>query len=93
MGSKSDPEMEKFDEEIKDSQGNDCPRDLVQYVRFEDFNIGSGSIQLSNAVLEELPEQIMEYYKGIGVDPMKKKKSFFGAVGAMMAVQKMKSKI
>ena len=51
---------------LKDYKGNQCIRDIVQFVPFNEYKNGE---KLARAVLEELPEQVVEYYKYMKLSP------------------------
>ncbi|CAD8209885.1 unnamed protein product [Paramecium octaurelia] len=50
-----------------DSKGNKATRDLVQFVPFNQFK--SDPSRLSKEVLEELPNQLVEYMELVGIRP------------------------
>ena len=56
------------DQGLYDSKGQKCPRDLVQFVQFNQFN---DIVSLQTEVLKELPRQVVQYYQSMGVQPMK----------------------
>jgi hypothetical protein len=46
---------------IKNKKGEKCLRDIVQFVRYNDFK--SNSINLSEEVLKEVPKQVEQFYR------------------------------
>ncbi|CAG8491554.1 4267_t:CDS:1 [Dentiscutata heterogama] len=50
------------------------PRDIVHFVRMNDFIRGKINIDLPKAVLKEIPDQIMEYMKIHNIEPKRLKK-------------------
>lgn len=50
-----------------DSKGNATQRDLVQFVKFADFQ--NNGTALAKEVLEELPRQVSEYYQLMNMSP------------------------
>jgi hypothetical protein len=46
---------------IKNKKGVQIERDIVQFVRFNDFK--NNSINLSEEVLKEVPDQVEQYYR------------------------------
>lgn len=55
------------DNGLFDSKGHKAQRDLVQFVPFKDFS--KNAELLAQKVLEELPDQVVEYHKLIGKKP------------------------
>ena len=51
---------------LKDNKGNQCIRDIVQFVPFNEYRSGE---RLAQAVLEEIPDQIVDYYKYLKLSP------------------------
>lgn len=52
---------------LKDFQGNQAVRDIVQFVPFRDY--AANPTSLAEAVLRELPKQVDEFYQSIGIIP------------------------
>jgi hypothetical protein len=46
---------------IKNKKGEKCERDIVQFVRYNNYR--SNSIKLSEEVLQEVPIQVEQYYR------------------------------
>ena len=62
--------MEELDDDncqMVDSKGNATQRDLVQFVKFADFQ--NNGTALAKEVLEELPRQVSEYYQLMNMSP------------------------
>lgn len=55
------------DEGLYNAQGVKAERDLVQFVPFRDFQMSSE--KLAQHVLEEIPEQLVEYMSSVGIKP------------------------
>jgi hypothetical protein len=52
---------------LRDFQGNQAARDIVQFVPFRDY--ASNPTSLAEAVLRELPKQVDQFYQSIGIVP------------------------
>lgn len=52
---------------LKDSKGNECTRDIVQFVPFNKYK--NDPEALAAAVLEEIPSQVLEYYQSNNILP------------------------
>jgi len=61
------PSMAMTDSTTK--KGQRCPRDLVQFVPFKKFQ--NNYAQLSREVLAEIPDQLVDYMKLVGMKPSK----------------------
>jgi len=55
------------DEGLTNSQGTKAQRDLVQFVPFRSF--GGNQEELARRVLEEVPDQLVEYMTKVGIKP------------------------
>ena len=53
---------------LKDSEGNEAVRDIVQFVPFDRY-LESGIEALKEAVLEEIPDQLLAYMHIAGLRP------------------------
>ena len=51
---------------LKDDKGNECVRNIVQFVPFNEYRSGE---KLARAVFEQIPDQIVEYYKYMQLSP------------------------
>ncbi len=59
--------LDADDEPLKDRTGRKTDRDLVQFVPFKKFSYNGE--QLAQAVLEEIPRQVIEYYQHKRIPP------------------------
>jgi hypothetical protein len=59
--------LDADDNPLFDRRGRKAARDLVQFVPLREFE--NDGKQLASQVLEEIPEQVVEYYKLIGMPP------------------------
>lgn len=59
-------ELDSDDSLLKDRNGNQCIRDIVQFVPYNDYKNGD---KLAQAVLEEIPNQIVEFYQYLKLSP------------------------
>ena len=59
--------LDADDEPLKDRRGRKTDRDLVQFVPFKKFSYNGD--QLAQAVLEEIPRQVIEYYQHQKIPP------------------------
>ena len=57
------------DQLLKDDFGNVAQRDIVQFVPFEEF--GRNPFKLREEVLQELPDQVVQYYLSRNIKPQK----------------------
>ena len=55
------------DAKLKDSKGNVAVRDIVQFVKFNDY--AASEYGLAEAVLREVPGQVDKYYNMVGIIP------------------------
>ena len=55
---------------LRNSKGEPAARDIVQFVKFLDYNKG-GIAQLAEEVLKEMPDQIVSYMLANGIKPKK----------------------
>ena len=53
--------LDADDEPLRDRRGRKTDRDLVQFVPFKKYSYNGE--QLAQAVLEEIPRQVIEYYQ------------------------------
>ena len=61
--------LDSDDRLLKDEFGNVAQRDIVQFVPFEEF--GRDPFRLREEVLQELPDQVVQYYLSRGIKPAK----------------------
>ena len=59
-------ELDGDDGLLRDRNGNQCIRDTVQFILFNEYKNGE---KLAQAVLEEIPNQIRDYYKYLNLSP------------------------
>ena len=59
--------LDADDEPLRDRRGRRTDRDLVQFVPFKKFSYNGE--QLAQAVLEEIPRQVIEYYQHQKIPP------------------------
>ena len=59
--------LDADDEPLRDRRGRKSDRDLVQFVPFKKFSYNGE--QLAQAVLEEIPRQVIEYYQHQKIPP------------------------
>ena len=59
--------LDADDSPLIDSKGRKSVRDLVQFVPFYQFE--NDGMKLAEHVLEEVPRQVVDYYRFIGVPP------------------------
>jgi len=66
-------ELDADDVPLRSTNGTQMTRDIVQFVPFREFK-GQAQAALAKSVLEELPEQVVDYYhrKGIKKPPPRK---------------------
>lgn len=67
--------LDSDDRLLKDEFGNIAERDIVQFVPFEEF--GRNPFKLREEVLQELPDQVVQYYLSRGIKPSQGNYSFF----------------
>ena len=60
-------ELDDDDCQMRDKDGNPTQRDLVQFVEFQKYN--NDGVELATQVLWELPRQVDEYHKLVGLTP------------------------
>lgn len=69
MGDGNFKDMEVFNQpRIKNSDGNIIQREVTKFVKFNDFTGMKGS-DLTAAIMGNIPEQIVSYYRLIGQEP------------------------
>ena len=64
IGNEDFSDMEKLDGDevrIRNSSGEPAVRDIVQFVKFNDFKEGGDFGKLAEEVLKEVPDQFVEY--------------------------------
>ena len=69
VGDAAFDQMEALDSDeglLRDSRGNMASRDIVQFVPYRQMTDGA---RLAKAVLAEVPGQVVDYYKSIGIEP------------------------
>ena len=61
--------LDSDDRLLSDDLGNTAERDIVQFVPFEEF--GRNPFRLREEVLQELPDQVTQYYLSRNIHPRK----------------------
>jgi hypothetical protein len=72
VGNANFSNMERLDSDdqlLQDEFGNIAQRDIVQFVPFEEF--GRNPFRLREEVLQELPDQVVQYYLSRNIRPQK----------------------
>ena len=70
VGNANFDSMEELDGDgglLRDGSGNECERDIVQFV---EFNAAMAKGDLAEQVLKEVPEQVCAYMESKGIDPL-----------------------
>lgn len=70
IGSAEKPKLQDLDgdyEHLQNSDGIRASRDIVQFVPFLKYR--SNPAQLATAVLEEIPDQLVSFYRDLGIRP------------------------
>eukprot|EP00050_Salpingoeca_kvevrii_P003994 m.239775 g.239775 ORF g.239775 m.239775 type:complete len:577 (+) comp10921_c0_seq11:2196-3926(+) len=66
------------DHRLTNTRGEAAARDIVQFVPFQEFSGGNGSL-LAKEVLAEIPQQVCEYMRLVGVKPKPRAAATFDA--------------
>eukprot|EP00050_Salpingoeca_kvevrii_P003997 m.239715 g.239715 ORF g.239715 m.239715 type:complete len:111 (+) comp10921_c0_seq8:89-421(+) len=69
------------DHRLTNTRGEAAARDIVQFVPFQEFSGGNGSL-LAKEVLAEIPQQVCEYMRLVGVKPKPRAAATFDAPSA-----------
>lgn len=79
IGSAEKPKLEDLDgdyQRLQNSDGIRASRDIVQFVPFQEYR--SNPAQLATAVMEEIPDQLVSFYRDLGIRPGENRTIFPG---------------
>ena len=64
---------------LKNLKGDVCERDIVDFIRLDNFTVQKGDITLARETFAEIPKQFIDYMNSKNIKPNREKKSLKAA--------------